>query len=112
MNTSSYRAKAQVMPLEGAGRFFLPPSSTNLPLFGFSGRSAGRLVLRGLRPSIHNPTFHHLPPVVEGREKKSPQQSRGLQQWSIVDLPDIPHMQPVVSPHWFFENPYGRHLPS
>jgi hypothetical protein len=100
------------MPLEGTGMFFLPPSSTDLPLFGFSAEFAENRAALGVQSFRAVTTFHHLPPQVEGREKNLSQQPRGLQRITTTDLPLIPHMQGDFPPHWFFENPYGRHLPS
>jgi hypothetical protein len=90
------------MPLEGAGRFFLPPPSTDLPLFAFSAESAESRAALGVQSFRAAATFHHLPPQVEGREKNLSQQPRGLQRITTTDLPLIPYMQGDFPPHSFF----------
>jgi hypothetical protein len=87
------------MPLEGAGRNLLPPSSTNLPLWRFFRETAVAQVPRGLQPDTGKLTFHHLPPQLEGEKKISNQQPRGLEGLPHMVLPDIPDVWGVYATH-------------
>ncbi|MBH3375288.1 hypothetical protein [Pseudomonas juntendi] len=78
MNTGVYGRSASCMPVEGAGRNLIPPSSTNLPLWKLFDELAAAQELRGLQPIVSKLTFHHLLPLLEGAEKTSTQQPRGL----------------------------------
>lgn len=112
MNTVSYKTIATDMPLECAGMFFIPEHSSNFKFSGMSVSTPLGLVPRGFDCTVKNSTFHHIPPVVECQKKNITQQPRGLQRCRVFNIPDIPHVQTLYPPHWFFESPYGRHLPS
>ncbi|WJD63130.1 hypothetical protein [Pseudomonas kurunegalensis] len=103
MNTGGYGRSASCMPQEGAGRNFIPPSSTNLPLWRFFRETAVAQALRGLQLSTGKLTFHYLPPLLEGSKKSSAQLPRGLEGLHHRDLPDIPdawRAYPTHSENW------------
>jgi hypothetical protein len=108
MNTDTYKASANAMPLECAGMFFIPEHSSN---FGFSGMSASTpldLVPRGFDCTVKNSTFQNIPLEVECQKKNITQQPRGLQRCQVFNILDIPHVQPYPPPHCSGEHTHGR----
>lgn len=99
MNTGGYGRSASCMPLEGAGRNFIPPSSTNLPLWRFFRETAVAQALRGLQLGTGKLTFHYLPPLLEGEKICSALQPRGLEGLRHRGLPDIPDVWGAYPTH-------------
>lgn len=112
MNTSTYKQTANSMPLECAGMFSIPEHSSNSIFSGMSETHPLGLVPRGFDLSAKKPTFHHIPLAVECQKNNSPQQPRGFQRVQVLNIPEIPHTQPLYAPHSFFEQCHGHPLPA